>query len=94
MLSFFKLKLDLANALNKSVAAALPISNAGWVIVVRDGFKIDAVSRLEKQTIFTSSGIFNFNDTQALYNGVVSFSTEATTPLGLFFCCSKLLMIG
>ena len=59
MLSFFKLKFDFDNALNKSEAAILPISNAGCVMVVSDGFKIGAVSRLEKQTTFTSFGIFN-----------------------------------
>jgi len=65
-LSLIKLKFAFSNALNKTVAALLPISKAGCVIVVNGGLRMEAVSRLEKQTTFTSLGISNFNETHAL----------------------------
>ena len=46
--SFGSLKLLFFNALNKIVAADLPISKAGCVIVVNEGTKMAAASRLVK----------------------------------------------
>jgi hypothetical protein len=45
-------------------AASLPISNAGCVMVVREGFKREAVSRFEKLIIFTCFGILSFSSLQ------------------------------
>lgn len=53
--------LFLPRYLNKMVAEVFPISNAGCVIVVREGFSKGAVRKFEKVIAFTSCGIFNFN---------------------------------
>jgi len=43
--------------LNKSSAAVLPISKAGWVMVESGGFSMGAVSIVENTITFNSSGI-------------------------------------
>ena len=43
---------------NKIAAASLPISNAGWVMVLKEGFKKAAVCMFEKQITFSPSGTF------------------------------------
>ena len=58
------LKPFLVKALIRIVAASLPISNAGCVMVVNEGFKSDAVSRFEKLIIFTFFGILSFSSLQ------------------------------
>ncbi len=63
-LSFVKLKFVFSNDLKRSDAAVLPISKAGCVIVVSEGLRMEAVSRLEKQTTFKSFGIFIFSSLQ------------------------------
>src|SRR5215210_3424888 len=84
-LSPVKLTLDFCNDLKRMVAAAFPISNAGWVIVVSEGLSMEAVSRLEKQTTFISFGILSFNSLHTRYTDVANFSTDATIPSGRFF---------
>ena len=63
--SFLRMELFFPSALNKTVAAVLPISKAGWVIVVSGGFKINAVCRLVKLITLMSSGIAKFKSLQA-----------------------------
>lgn len=55
MNSLLSLKLLFSNALNNNDAVDSPISNAGWVMVGRAGFKITADGRLEKPITLTSS---------------------------------------
>ena len=63
--SFFRLVMFLSRVLNKTEAAVLPISKAGWVTVVSGGFKIKAVCRLVKLTTFMSPGTDSFRSLQA-----------------------------
>jgi len=46
--------------LNSRIVAIRPISKAGWVMVVKEGFNNDAIDKLENPMIFTSRGILNF----------------------------------
>jgi hypothetical protein len=46
--------------LNSNEALSLPISNAGCVMVEREGFNKEAVRRLEKLITFNCCGIFSF----------------------------------
>ena len=41
MLSFVKLKFVFSSDLKRSEAAVLPISKAGWVMVVSEGLRMD-----------------------------------------------------
>jgi hypothetical protein len=59
------LKLLFSNALNRMVAADLPISKAGWVTVVNVGLNINAACRLVKLITFILSGIVSSKSLQA-----------------------------
>jgi hypothetical protein len=63
--SFDRLKLLFSNALNKIVAADLPIPKAGWVTVLNVGHNINAACRLVKLITFILSGIESFKSLQA-----------------------------
>jgi hypothetical protein len=47
-----------ARCLKSILAASFPISNAGCVIVVREGFNKSTVLKLENEITFKSEGIF------------------------------------
>jgi len=51
--SSFNFNVSFFNNLSNTVAAVLPISKAGCVMVVNDGLRIIAVGWLEKHTTFT-----------------------------------------
>src|SRR4029079_2275041 len=93
-LSFFKWGEFFPSALNKTVAAVLPISKAGCVTVVIAGFNITAVCRLVKLTTLIVEGMESFNSLQTIYTGVVSFSTLAIIPSGLTLFFSRSLIIS
>ena len=57
--SFSRLKFVVFKALNNSAAAVFPISKAGCVMVVSEGFNKKADCKLEKPITFISSGIAN-----------------------------------
>src|SRR5690606_30905027 len=47
-----------------------------------EGFKSEAVLKLLKLIILSSSGIFNFNSSHTLYTEIALFSTDVKTPSG------------
>jgi hypothetical protein len=55
--SFAIILFRFAKCLNNITAASFPISNAGWVMVVKDGFNKSAVLKFENEITFKSFGI-------------------------------------
>jgi len=92
-LSVSRSKFFFSRDLKSNEAAALPMLNAGCVMVVSEGSKIMAVFKFEKLITATSSGIFNCNCLQAIYMLAVNLSTLAIIPLGLSSLFNKFFII-